>query len=755
MLKYNTPDFNRWLCAKLKSTEIKHTFLVSEENYDPINPLDGWTPPDQPVLRDTVSVSFGDGVVANYTYTKNEGTNVKEWVLNFIKIDVEERICLNKETFTPADINNPLTSEVEAWAIANLTTTQRENGTQVVYFVDDYEPYQNNINLYFADNAEDSSITFLVLSGIPIFPRGHNGEIIKIKENGVFVYNETLLKNLIESWLTSNGYEGTLEPPDLENNTLTISHIRGGFIEVDYGYNEDGDNYVDHHESQAVPLIPGNGGTCDEPDFIWTLNEGEITLSNKRVFNTKTVYVDAESGSDVTGRRGYREFPFKTLNAALAVLQAGDTLHVFPGNYFNSVDVSVPFNIYCETGVNWETRLKLVNTNLYNGQLKDFKFKFDNFYSLNTTSGISLFSTTVINNIDIEANKLEYVNIALTGISSLKAKHVKNCLISSVKRSEINTICDIKIDKYENDNYLKQSLIGSTHYFPNSITNIELNNVKLLNNTHGDGGIINLGWGDDIGQNKNITAKINNCRYTPSSIYEVPPNPWYTATLIGLNNFYPHSWMEGVNFTGNQVFWVRNGAVNGTNVNYELKNYRGTGHGFNMYGWDFNTPSTSPTVQRVVNVKIQGYWEKGIPVSLRWFGSLGGTDCPQNTIVNIEMDVVCDTSMGVAFWCTGGIHESNRFNISGKIVTKSPGIPCITISGIAESAGGNIQTNNTITLKDLLLINDGTIQPIMVNPLYNPQVQEVNIMNVKSNSLIVDANITEIGESITRNIKYK
>lgn len=35
------------------------------------------------------------------------------------------------------------------------------------------------------------------------------------------------------------------------------------------------------------------------------------------------------------------------------------------------------------------------------------------------------------------------------------------------------------------------------------------------------------------------------------------------------------------------------------------------------------------------------------------------------------------------------------------------------------------------------------------------QVQEVNIMNAKSNSLIVDANITEVGESIVRNINYK
>jgi len=112
---------------------------------------------------------------------------------------IEERVCLNTAvpTFTPLDVNNPTTTEVQAYVTTNLTSLQLDNGTQVTWFV------------------------------------------------------------------------------------------------------------------------TGNGGSCDNPDFVWTLSDGQAIFSNKRIFNTRTVYVDSNSGSDVTGRRGYQEFPFKTLTVLL------------------------------------------------------------------------------------------------------------------------------------------------------------------------------------------------------------------------------------------------------------------------------------------------------------------------------------------------------------------------------------------------------------------------------------------------------
>jgi hypothetical protein len=153
-----------------------------------------------------------------------------------LPIPNEERICLNTGApFLVADPNNPTIAEVEAWATVNLTLQQRENGTQLVYFV------------------------------------------------------------------------------------------------------------------------TGDGGSCDVPDYEWTLNKGSqlVTLSNKRVFNTKTVYVDAGSGSDVTGRRGYREFPFKTLDAGINAALESDLLYVFPGDYIQSTPITRWINIHCESGVDW------------------------------------------------------------------------------------------------------------------------------------------------------------------------------------------------------------------------------------------------------------------------------------------------------------------------------------------------------------------------------------------------------------------
>ena len=80
---------------------------------------------------------------------------------------------------------------------------------------------------------------------------------------------------------------------------------------------------------------------------------------------------------------------------------------------------------------------------------------------------------------------------------------------------------------------------------------------------------------------------------------------------------------------------------------------------------------------------------------------------------------------------------------NAKIKTTRAGFPCIIL--------GNNQ-NNRIALKDLTLINDGTVSPIMINSA-NPE--NITIQNVKSNSLITDPNIVEVGQSITRNSNYK
>lgn len=81
--------------------------------------------------------------------------------------------------------------------------------------------------------------------------------------------------------------------------------------------------------------------------------------------------------------------------------------------------------------------------------------------------------------------------------------------------------------------------------------------------------------------------------------------------------------------------------------------------------------------------------------------------------------------------------------VSGRIKVTRAGFPCIIL--------GNNQ-NNRVTLKDLVLINDGTVSPIMIN---SSTPENVTIQNVTSNSLISDPNIIETGQSIIRNSNYK
>lgn len=685
----------------------------------------------------------------------NNGSDFNRWMCAKLKeSQKEQRICLNDTEFVPLDVNNPTTEEVKTWCDANLNYVQKNNGTQIVYYVGDYEPYQGDINIYFSNGAEDLSITFVALNGHPIFPRaGHEGEVIKIKENGVYVYNETLLKNLVESWLTSNGYEGTLEPPDLNNETISISHIKGGLLEVDYGYYEDGDSYVDHFESQAVSMIPGNGGTCDEPDYIWTLNNEEIELSDKRVFNAKTVYVDS-SGSDETGKRGYRNFPFKTLNAALTAIQNGDTLHVFPGDYTSSVTVSKYFNIYCEDGVNWDMTVIMLPQTGLNNTLYKLDWRFDNLYSSNY-SILEWKNVVGINFINIEINELQNIRIGLGAAeSNFKIKKLSRGATidgNSYHKTDTTIVSpynNIIIDHLTRINNSTISTPVRSVNTNNANMNVEINNIHIIGGVGADSGIITILFpGIDNGTYKNITSKINNCRFYPTDVYTELPQPF--DNRLKWRDAYPSG-------TSNQVLWIRQGWSNGTNINFELKNYRGSGYGAVINGWHYDTTSTSPTQQRILKANIQGYWEKSAPVSIGWWGDLTGVNQPLNTTVEIELDVICDEAPGVMFFWYGS-HPSNRFIISGRIVTKRTGMPCITLNNAynsQEPTNGNFNSNGTILLKDLIMINDGTVAPIAINPL-DAQVQEVSIMNVKSNSLITDANITEVGESITRNLNYK
>ena len=114
--------------------------------------------------------------------------------------------------------------------------------------------------------------------------------------------------------------------------------------------------------------LPDNSGTViltsTITQYVSSLSSSDITTP---YVQSSIVWVDSAGGNDSTGLRNRADKPFKTLNGAQSVAQAGDVIHVHSGLYS---DVGLGVN-----GVNWyfepNARITLINpTNpifIYNG----------------------------------------------------------------------------------------------------------------------------------------------------------------------------------------------------------------------------------------------------------------------------------------------------------------------------------------------------------------------------------------------------
>lgn len=69
----------------------------------------------------------------------NNGSDFNRWLCAKLKeSQKEQRICLNTAApaFLPVDVNNPTIEEVKLWVNINLNYVQKNNGTQIVYYID-------------------------------------------------------------------------------------------------------------------------------------------------------------------------------------------------------------------------------------------------------------------------------------------------------------------------------------------------------------------------------------------------------------------------------------------------------------------------------------------------------------------------------------------------------------------------------------------------------------------------------------------
>lgn len=478
-------------------------------------------------------------------------------------------------------------------------------------------------------------------------------------------------------------------------------------------------------------FVPGDGGSCDVPDFTWTLNKGSelITLVSKRVFNTKTVYVDAGSGSDITGRRGYREYPFKTLNAAIAVLQDYDLLYVFPGDYTSSINTNKIINIYCEDGVNWLYTSTLTSAQVLT-QPTEVSWRFDKLYTNNPNIGLTGPGLTAHNyGVHLKINKAENVNyFGATGSApnfrstSLDVIESYNSGLTPITLNNVYPNPEISI-KIHNVYKTTPAVAVGRGNSENTISNINFDNVYWeTNGASNSSNFAGIFYGTDVNtHNKITTFKFNSVKSvrTPSLAINPIFMSYLDAQIIGPGNLA-------------SSFFRSYGMSNGDRVTVDVLDGVFETH---TIGHSFYPVSRSDYSYRFT---IKGRQKNG----LAFYTTQNAFS--NNNEIYVNLDVVTNEHAAVYIGLDNTtLNPLSTIYISGRIKTTRASFPCIIL--------GNNQ-NNRIVLKDLTLINDGTVSPIMINSA-NPE--NITIQNVKSNSLITDPNILEIGQSIIRNTNYK
>jgi len=686
----------------------------------------------------------------------------------------EEVICLNTATpaFAPEDLLNPTTDEVQAWVEANLTTCQQNGGTHISYFLPAYNE-DTEINLEVTvDPLAETIITSFIVNGDELIV----DPITVIDFALTYVYTDELAV-LFAAWLLLHPeVEATFDDTDLVNGNITITDIFSD-LTVTIGYTYDGDPL----ETTDTVLMTEAVGTCEDPLFVWVLSQdGNITRVEYNQINyidsfanfpaigieevlyvdlstgdiyiwdgiayvtadsssddmliAKTIYVDATYGSDTTGTRENANLPFLTIAAAIAAASDGDTLHIYPGDYTTSASTTKALHIYCEDGVTW-TYTSTFMSSITNPQ--KLKWRFDTLKTTNT-SNTSLFFTTSGNfEVDLHVNYLLNAMIIIGGsLNSTIRNHegfINVCENSFIRLDTYRTTSatpasNVKINTLINSGNATNAI--SFVHADYATVSIDVDNVQYsgaLLSSQVIGTASSTSDGGTSSGYKSYNSTLNNIKAVTSVALPAHTNVFDAATVwigVAANAIYGQIWRDLLN---NHY----------SSYNLTLKNVISYRHGVQLLG------AAQADTNIKANYNINGTWYRGIPIYTGYLSTI------TNSIITINLDIVVEDSTGIYFGAydignaLNDINATNTIIVTGRIKTKKVGFPCITIQG---------NTNNTIVLKDLILINDGTVSPIMTN--YGPG-NNINIQNVVTNSLVVDPLITEIGQPIVRNINYK
>jgi hypothetical protein len=713
--------------------------VKSHSNETQAIPYTGVELPTTPGINigDTNSTQFSDGTVVNYTW---DGT---AWVVDFVESCSEERICLN--TATPAFITTIVTG-------------------------------QTNVGLYFNYDGNPFDITSfkingneLLISTINVYDAGSN-----------YIYTNQLVP-LFNSWMTTNGYTGTIDDDIDGNGGVNFSSLSGGVLTFEIVTDEGGviNTYIGTSNLITVPspldpnnpttaevetwknanltlqqqtngtiltyFVPGDGGSCDVPDYTWTLNKGSelITLDNKLVKNSNILYIDNVRGSDITGRRHYSDFPFKTFIQAILNYQENDWI-----KYWNTDEIittTIDYTANPTTNIDFGSGTIYLNSFLFTNGLALNNSKLINILS---TGKIIASSSGLLSNFGDNSNVLIDINEYSTPrtISSSKGNYIFKA--NTIRKTSANRMFwfsgsnksisiqvenlflnhTLPINSYDAGCFNFEAALGNTL---NSNIDIDVTNI-VQNSYVGTISDIGCGSGNSI-YDSNFNLKIDNLyQYsTYTSYLAFPINNPRSSNIELFRSSYSSPIFNNINYNiliDNAISdlsldaeFGANATINGCNVNVKSNNHLCKKLQSIIY-------NGSHTINNTI-IKYEGNY---INVSDKEIIRLHGIT------LNNESKIIFD---GVFKNNYGVILSGVSIDATSKIVFKGRyelGNGNFDISGVTGAGADNIY------FEDCTIITNNTECIVSGTP------KNIKILDVRSNKP-TNVNVTETIQSITIN----
>ena len=438
--------------------------------------------------------------------------------------------------------------------------------------------------------------------------------------------------------------------------------------------------------------------------FNCSTNSWEVFKTPNVYTAGKTLFVDEVTGNDATAKKGCPTCAFKTIDAALSVIDDGDLLKINAGNYTSSLTVTKGFNIDCANGVNWNIINPFISACSYSQPLT---WKFDNLYHIGDR--LPNYYITELPNLSIYANILD--NVGIGGFSNNASTVINNCIDCFVASNSLSGVGNNRNIIIKNTKVTKTGFVLSDNWSNNNDKSfVDFYNIKCDFNVQGHG-MVNYNYATDAGINKNYTLNIENIEFNPTSQYSTAPSVFSNSAAWGIQS-------NPTTIVG----YARAGWTDGTVINAKIRNFSGTGHG---YGVDGGHGATNG--KKYLYYKVQGHFKKGFPFFSRSMQNI------QNATIVIDFDVECDEGIG----CFIGINDTDtnptcKFILRGRI--KTNGKPCIAIAG---------NSNSTVTLDNLTMINIGGT--------YSVESNQNNSIIVKpgcASNVTTSANVTQLGTGI-------